>query len=121
MAVSTNNKRISDAVYRSGFARAPARAYMRAMGLTDEDLNKPIVAVGSAWNEATPCNIHLTRLAGWVKQGVKAANGTAREFATIAVTDCFPLADSRPNIHPNSLTVCDHSGTRADNDYGFGR
>jgi dihydroxy-acid dehydratase len=87
MAVSTNNKRISDAVYRSGFARAPARAYMRAMGLTDEDLNKPIVAVGSAWNEATPCNIHLVRLAGWVKQGVKAAGGTPREFATIAVTD----------------------------------
>ena len=70
MAVSTNNKRISDAVYRSGFARAPARSYMRAMGLTDEDLAKPIVAVGSAWNEATPCNIHLVRLAGWVKQGV---------------------------------------------------
>ena len=87
MAVSTNQKRISDAVYRAGFARAPARSYMRAMGLTDEDLAKPIVAVGSAWNEATPCNIHLVRLAGWVKQGVKAAGGTPREFATIAVTD----------------------------------
>jgi dihydroxy-acid dehydratase len=87
MAVSNNNKRISDAVYRLGYARAPARAYMRAMGLTDEDLNKPIVGVGSAWNEATPCNVHLLRLAGWVKQGVKVGGATPREFATIAVTD----------------------------------
>ncbi len=77
----------SDAVYRAGISRAPARAYMRAMGLTDEDLAKPIVAVMSAANEATPCNIHLGRLAGWAKQGVSAGGGTPREFTTIAVTD----------------------------------
>jgi dihydroxy-acid dehydratase len=57
------------------------------MGLTDEDISKPIVGVGSSWNEATPCNIHLNRLAGWCKQGVKAGGGTPREFTTIAVTD----------------------------------
>jgi dihydroxy-acid dehydratase len=57
------------------------------MGLTDEDLAKPIVAVMSAWNEATPCNVHLNRLAGWAKQGVSAGGGTPREFTTIAVTD----------------------------------
>jgi dihydroxy-acid dehydratase len=74
-------------VYRAGISRAPARAYMRAMGLTDEDLAKPIVAVMSAWNEATPCNVHLNRLAGWAKQGVSAGGGTPREFTTIAVTD----------------------------------
>ncbi len=77
----------SDAVYRAGISRAPARAYMRAMGLNDEDLAKPIVAVMSAWNEATPCNVHLNRLAGWAKQGVSAGGGTPREFTTIAVTD----------------------------------
>jgi dihydroxy-acid dehydratase len=77
----------SDAVYRAGISRAPARAYMRAMGLTDEDLAKPIVAVMSAWNEATPCNVHLNKLAGWAKQGVSAGGGTPREFTTIAVTD----------------------------------
>jgi dihydroxy-acid dehydratase len=77
----------SDAVYRAGISRAPARSYMRAMGLTDEDLAKPIVAVMSAWNEATPCNVHLNRLAGWAKQGVRAGGGTPREFTTIAVTD----------------------------------
>src|SRR3972149_6205247 len=66
-----------DAVSRAGYPRAPARAYLRAMGLTDEDISRPIVAVGSAWNEATPCHVHLTRLAGWAKEGGKAAGGIA--------------------------------------------
>jgi dihydroxy-acid dehydratase len=85
--VTTSKTTASDTVYRAGYARAPARSYLRAMGLTDEDINKPIVAVGSSWNEATPCNVHLNRLAGWAKQGVKAGGGTPREFTTIAVTD----------------------------------
>jgi len=77
----------SDVVYRAGYARAPARSYMRAMGLTDEDLAKPIIGVVSSWNEATPCNVHLNRLAGWAKEGVSAGGGTPREFTTIAVAD----------------------------------
>jgi dihydroxy-acid dehydratase len=77
----------SDTVYRAGYHRAPARSYLRAMGLTDEDISRPIVAVGSAWNEATPCNVHLDRLADRAKEGVASAGGTPREFATIAVTD----------------------------------
>jgi dihydroxy-acid dehydratase len=77
----------SDIVYRAGYARAPARSYMRAMGLTDDDLAKPIIGVASSWNEATPCNVHLNRLAGWAKEGVSAGGGTPREFTTIAVTD----------------------------------
>jgi dihydroxy-acid dehydratase len=85
--VTVKRTTASDTVYRAGYHRAPARAYLRAMGLTDDDISRPIVAVGSAWNEATPCNVHLTRLAGWAKEGVKAAGGTPREFATIAVTD----------------------------------
>ncbi|MCH7616809.1 MAG: dihydroxy-acid dehydratase [Chloroflexi bacterium] len=87
-APTTESKtRPSDIVYRAGFARAPARSYMRAMGLTDEDLAKPIIGVVSSWNEATPCNVHLNRLAGWAKEGVSAGGGTPREFTTIAVTD----------------------------------
>jgi len=87
-APTTKSKsRPSDIVYRAGFARAPARSYMRAMGLTDEDLAKPIIGVVSSWNEATPCNVHLNRLAGWAKEGVSAGGGTPREFTTIAVTD----------------------------------
>ncbi len=77
----------SDTVYRAGYHRAPARSYLRAMGLSNEDIEKPFVAVGSAWNEATPCNVHLDRLADRVKEGVQSAGGTPREFATIAVTD----------------------------------
>ena len=70
-----------------GYERAPHRAMYKAMGLTDEDLSKPIVAVANTCNEATPCNIHLARLASYAKQGVKEANGTPREFTTIAVSD----------------------------------
>jgi dihydroxy-acid dehydratase len=77
----------SDTVYRAGYHRAPARSYLRAMGLSDEEISRPFVGVGSAWNEATPCNVHLDRLADRVKEGVSAAGGTPREFATIAVSD----------------------------------
>ena len=70
-----------------GPERAPHRAFFRAMGLTDSDLSKPFVGVGSSWNEATPCNMPLRRLAGIVKEGVRAAGGTPFEFGTIAVSD----------------------------------
>src|SRR4030067_940847 len=62
--VTVKRTMASDTVYRAGYHRAPARAYLRAMGLTDDDISRPIVAVGSAWNEATPCNVHLTGMAG---------------------------------------------------------
>ena len=57
------------------------------MGLGDADIERPFVGVASTWNEATPCNMHLDRLADWVKEGVSAAMGTPREFTTIAVSD----------------------------------
>ncbi len=72
---------------KGGPARAPNRAFLRAMGLSDEDIQKPFVAVASSWNEATPCNIHLDRLADRVKEGVGSSGGTSREFVTIAVSD----------------------------------
>jgi len=70
-----------------GPERAPHRAMYKAMGLTDEDLSKPLIAVSNTCNEATPCNLHLGRLAARAKDGVKAAGGTPREFTTIAVSD----------------------------------
>ncbi len=76
----------SDKVVR-GFERAPNRAMLRAMGLKDADFENPFVAVASTWNEATPCNFHLDRLADLVKEGVSSAGGTPREFVTIAVSD----------------------------------
>ena len=70
-----------------GTSRAPHRAMYKAMGLTDNDLNKPFIGVCHTGNEATPCNIHLPRLAIKAKQGVSDAGFTPREFSTIAVSD----------------------------------
>jgi len=70
-----------------GPERAPHRSYYYAMGMTEEDINKPFVGVVSTWNEAAPCNIALMRQAQSVKKGVTEAGGTPREFCTITVTD----------------------------------
>lgn len=70
-----------------GPERAPHRAMYKAMGLTDGDLDRPLIGVSSTCNEATPCNIHLGRLAQSAKRGVKDAGCTPREFTTIAVSD----------------------------------
>ena len=67
--------------------RAPHRSYYYAMGLTEAEINQPFVGVATCWNEAAPCNIALSRQAQSVKVGVKAADGTPREFTTITVTD----------------------------------
>ncbi len=76
----------SDAITR-GTARAPARAMLKATGLRDADLEKPLVAVVNTWTEVTPCNVHLRMLGGVVKDGLRAAGGTPIEFNTIAVSD----------------------------------
>ncbi|MBI4184600.1 MAG: dihydroxy-acid dehydratase [Proteobacteria bacterium] len=70
-----------------GPERAPHRSYYYAMGLDADDIAKPFVGVVSTWNEAAPCNTALSRQAQVVKQGVKEAGGTPREFTTITVTD----------------------------------
>ena len=67
--------------------RAPARAMLKAVGLTDEDLKRPLIGIANTWIEVMPCNIHLRRLAERVKAGVRAAGGTPIEFNTIAVSD----------------------------------
>ncbi len=70
-----------------GPTRAPHRAMYKAMGLNDEDLGKPMVGVSSTCNEATPCNIHLGKLAQYAKEGVKYSGCTPREFTAISVSD----------------------------------
>jgi len=70
-----------------GASRAPHRAMYKSMGLSDEDLGRPLVAVCSTCNEATPCNIHLGKLAQKSKEGVRDSGNTPREFTTIAVSD----------------------------------
>lgn len=70
-----------------GNQKAAARAMLRAVGLTDDDWQKPQVGIASAWNEVTPCNMSLRRLAEKAKQGVRDAGGVALEFGTITVSD----------------------------------
>jgi len=70
-----------------GPTRAPARAMLRAIGMTDDDWDKPQVGVASSWNEVTPCNMPLDRLAKRSKEGVRDAGGYPVEFVTIAVSD----------------------------------
>jgi dihydroxy-acid dehydratase len=70
-----------------GFERAPARAMLRAIGMTEDDFDKPQVGVASSWNEVTPCNLPLQRLARISKEGVRSAGGFPIEFNTIAVSD----------------------------------
>ena len=70
-----------------GFERAPARAMLRAVGMTDDDWEKAQVAIASSWNEVTPCNLPLDRLAKQAKEGVRRAGGFPLEFTTIAVSD----------------------------------
>ena len=70
-----------------GYERAPARAMLRAIGMTDDDWDKPQVGVASSWNEVTPCNLPLDRLAKQAKEGVREAGGYPIEFVTIAVSD----------------------------------
>jgi dihydroxy-acid dehydratase len=76
----------SDAI-KKGIARAPARAMLKATGLTDGDLAKPFVAIANTWSDVTPCNLHLRALAEKVKEGIRAAGGTPIEFNTIVISD----------------------------------
>src|SRR5688572_12042032 len=70
-----------------GRDRAPARAMLKAIGFTDEDLRKPIIGIANTWIETMPCNFNLRELAAKVKEGVRAAGGTPMEFNTIAISD----------------------------------
>src|SRR5215472_7018429 len=70
-----------------GRDRAPARAMLKAIGFTDEDLKKPIIGVANTWIETMPCNYNLRELAKHVKEGIREAGGTPMEFNTIAISD----------------------------------
>ena len=70
-----------------GAERAPARAMLLAMGLTQEDLDKPFVAIANLASDVTPCNVHLSRFAQAAREGIRQADGTPFEFGTITVSD----------------------------------
>ena len=70
-----------------GIQKAASRAMLRAVGLTDDDWEKPQVGVASSWNEITPCNMSIRRLTAAAKEGVRSAGGVALEFGTITDSD----------------------------------
>src|SRR4051812_30183326 len=77
-----------------GPERAAARAYLKGIGYSDEDLAKPIIAVANTWVETMPCNFHLRALAKHVKDGIREAGGTPMEFNTISISDGITMGTS---------------------------
>ena len=97
-----------------GVIRAPHRSMMRAMGLTDDDINAPFIGVASTHNEVTPCNSGIKPLADAVKKGINYSKGTPFEFGTITVSDAISMGTegmkgslvSREIIADSIETVC---------------
>src|SRR5664280_2765706 len=92
-----------------GPTRAPARAMLRAVGMTDDDWDKPQIGVASSWNEVTPCNLPLHRLAERAKEGVRASGGYPFEFVTIAVSDGISMGHEGMRASLVSREVIDDS------------
>ena len=83
----TRDLRQQSRAITEGPSRAPARAMLKAVGFTDDDLRRPIVGVANTWIEIGPCNFHLRRVAAKVKEGIRAAGGTPMEFNTVSISD----------------------------------
>ena len=83
----SNNMKPRSGLVTDGIERAPARGMLRAVGMKDEDFAKPQIGIASSWNEITPCNLSLDRLAKASKKGVIAAGGFPMQFGTISVSD----------------------------------
>ena len=77
----------NSSILLSGRDRAAARSFLKGIGYTDEDLQKPIIGIANTWTETMPCNFNLRQLAARIKEGVRAAGGTPMEFNTVAVSD----------------------------------
>jgi len=101
--------------------RAPARSMLRAVGLTDDDMEKPFVAVANLASDVTPCNVHLTRIAEQAKQGLRDANSVPFMFGTITISDGISMGTegmkgslvSREVIADSIETVCFTEGMDA--------
>src|SRR5258708_3940121 len=102
----TNLPRPRSGPLTTGPARAPQRAMLRAVGLSEDDLQLPQIAVASSWNEVTPCNLHLNGLAKAAKEGVRQAGAVPIEFGTIARAAC-PGAGSCAGMYTaNTMSAC---------------
>jgi dihydroxy-acid dehydratase len=87
MAQDSNPLKPRSHAVTDGLERAPARGMLRAVGMTDADFTKPQIGIASSWNEITPCNLSLERLARSAKEGVHSAGGFPMQFGTISVSD----------------------------------
>src|SRR5712691_6681326 len=83
----TPNPKQRSRIITEGRERAGARAMLKGIGFTDDDLARPLIGVANTWIETMPCNYHLRHLAVKVKEGIRAAGGTPMEFNTIAISD----------------------------------
>ena len=117
MATNTKNLKLlkhKSAVVSLGPDRAPARSMLRAVGLDDEDMEKPFIAVANLASDVTPCNVHLTRIADKVKEGIRDAQGVPFMFGTITISDGISMGTegmkgslvSREVIADSIETVC---------------
>src|SRR5712691_2793163 len=84
---SVDIKKLRSRAIVEGPDRAAARSYLYGIGLTDDDLSKPLVGVANTWIGTMPCNFHLRRLSAKVMEGIRAAGGTPLEYNTIAISD----------------------------------
>ena len=91
MSPSDSSRKPRSNVVTDGYERAPARAMLRAVGMGELDFAKPQIGVASSWNEITPCNLSLDRLAVAAKSGVHAADGYPLQFGTISVSDAISM------------------------------
>src|SRR5258707_12949805 len=97
-----NNAKRNSAAITEGPSRAPARAMLKAVGFTDDDLRQPVVGVANTWIEIGPCNFHLRDLAVSVKAGIRAAGGTPMEFNTVSISDGITMGSAGMRTSPIS-------------------
>lgn len=77
-----------------GPSRAAARAMLKAVGYTDQDLRRPLIGIANTWTEIGPCNYHLRELADYVRKGIREAGGTPMEFNTVSISDGITMGTS---------------------------
>ena len=94
----TNKMKPRSGLVTDGMERAPARGMLRAVGMKDEDFAKPQIGIASSWNEITPCNLSLDRLAKASKKGVIDAGGFPMQFGTISVSDGISMGHEGMNF-----------------------
>ncbi len=114
-----DHTRARSSVVVDGRDRAAARSFYHAVGLTDEDLSKPLVLIANTWTDAMPCNFGLRALADHVKAGVRAAGGTPMEFNTIAISDGITMGTEGMKASLVSREVIADSIELVARGYGF--